>query len=218
MTSMKSFELSNLGKGSAVPLIGHETMSFLTLAKAPFTNLSGSDRVTGLVSPLAGLIGLLDGLLTKVEVLVERNRLMAEVDNMEDWALVDIGLTRAEMRRRVTHGVITPPPSLLRRSIRAVKSALEDRRTVKTLEGLSDALLRDIGLERYMIAGYIKGDGVASPQTGLKARKTVRHQGPVMKTRQPAGKVELDIASMPKTELGKLDVAANNEAAARKVA
>ena len=213
MTSMKSFELSHLGKGTSVPLIGHETMSFLTLAKAPFTNLSGNDRVAEPISPLAGLIGLLDGLLTKVEVMVERGRLMAEVENMEDWTLADIGLTRAELRRRVTHGNLSPAPSLLRRAIGAAKSALENRHTVATMQGLSDAMLRDIGLERHMIGDYVKSHGEASQLTGQKARKTVRHQGPVMKTRQPAGKVALDIDSMPKTELGNLDVAANSEAA-----
>ena len=158
MTSMKTFELASFGTDRAVPLIGHETMSFLMQASGPWARPYEPGRSVRSIGIIGGFVASLNRLLTAFEERRERARLLGELERLDDRMLADIGLARYDLREHVRQMRVEPKPSLVRRAWRAFKEARARRATARQLYALSDAVLADIGIERGQIRAYAAGE------------------------------------------------------------
>lgn len=160
MTSMKTLELAYLGTNRSVPLIGHETLSYLMLARTPWTDFAQKGPVSdpNAAGFFASMAETIDDLLARLERYLERKRLTKELESLDDRILSDIGLDRAGIAAAVDASIGEPRPSLLRRAFRFVRAASQRRAAAMALHALSDSILRDIGLERGQINAYVAGE------------------------------------------------------------
>lgn len=132
MTSMKSFELAGLK-----------------------TNQTAPSQAAGSTGLIGGLFGALGALFERIETSLERSRVLAELQRLDDRMLADIGLERSELRAKVEGTPVKDKPSLLRRLIQGLGQARTKRVTIRQLRMLPDAVLRDIGIERGQIEDVV---------------------------------------------------------------
>jgi len=145
MTSMKPIELAGLGTNHSTK--GQETMPLPQQANG--ARLQPHQHGRG--SKPSGLIGALSTLFERIEISMERSRMLSELERLDERMLSDIGLTRTELRERVHSAPVRWSPSLLRRMGRSLRQSWTKRATVRQLRSLPDALLSDIGIERGQI-------------------------------------------------------------------
>ena len=72
MTSMKSFELANLGTNRTVPLIGHETMSYLMLTNGIWANTRSQGHEMNPQPFFTNLAKVVSKATAKIEAFLER--------------------------------------------------------------------------------------------------------------------------------------------------
>lgn len=132
MTSMKSFELAGLK-----------------------TNQTAPSQAAGSTGLIGGLFGALGALFERIETSLERSRVLAELQRLDDRMLADIGLERGELRAKVEGTPVKDNPSLLRRLMQGLEHARTKRATTRQLRALPDAVLRDIGIERGQIEDVV---------------------------------------------------------------
>lgn len=158
MTSMKSFELANLGTNRTVPLIGHETMSYLMLANGIWASGRSQGYEVNSQPLFANVAKFVSKATAKVEAFLERRRVLNDLHSLDDRMLKDIGIVRADIPGIVERATVEPQPSLLRRAARSFIRAHDRRLTAIALWRLPDNLLRDIGVEdRGQIDAFVAG-------------------------------------------------------------
>ena len=96
MTSMKNFELANLGTNRTVPLIGHETMSYLMLANGIWASSHARGYETSPRPFWKTLFKTVSNATARVEAFLERRRILHDLQGLDDRMLRDIGISRAD--------------------------------------------------------------------------------------------------------------------------
>ncbi len=157
MTSMKSFELANLGTNRTVPLIGHETMSYLMLANGIWANTRSQGHEMNPQPFFTNLAKVVSKATAKIEAFLERRRTLNDLQSLDDRMLKDIGIVRADIPGIVQKATVEPKPSLLRRAVSSLIRAHDRRSTAMALSSLPNYLLRDFGLERGQIDAFVSG-------------------------------------------------------------
>jgi uncharacterized protein YjiS (DUF1127 family) len=132
MTSMKSFELA-----------GRKT------------NQTAHSQTAGSTGLIGGLFGALGALFQRIEVSLEKSRVLAELERLDDRMLADIGLERGDLRAKVENAPVKTKPSLMGRMARALSRVRTKQATIRQLRALPDAVLRDIRIERGQIEDVV---------------------------------------------------------------
>ncbi len=86
---------------------------------------------------------------------MEKSRVLAELERLDDRMLADIGLERGDLRAKVENAPVKTKPSLMGRMARALSRVRTKQATIRQLRALPDAVLRDIRIERGQIEDVV---------------------------------------------------------------